>query len=152
MVEDKQNYTDISWHRSNHVHLCREAELSAELLELHIKYLQIPDIVPAHKGFLKAFRIKLLAVNEPVTLLEKSMDPWQLYRIGHPAWARNLNPISVRFILLAQERIDTNGIEDLIDVKPMLQSGNNLTILNDHQARIHRIVIMRKAEQPTALS
>lgn len=139
MIEDQQ-ITDIGWHRNMHSTLCYRADMSTELLELHVMYLKLTEAKSYEKDLLKAFQTKLQGTIEPATLLEKNMDPWQLYETGHPAWTRDFNPVNIRLIQQAQEFIDSNEIEKDIDVKPMLLSGNDLTTIHAHYARIYDTV------------
>lgn len=137
----------ISWHRNMHQTLCHRANLSVDLLEMHIKYLKLTDANSNPKNYLKAFQTKLLGMTESVTPLEASMEPWQLYQTGHPAWTRDFSPTNIRLIQRVQELIDNNDLEDDIDVRPMLLSGNDAKSLQDRYVRVYRILERKEHDQ-----
>lgn len=67
--------------------------------ELLKRFLTLPVPTTLSSFTLKGLRYKASALNSSLTLLDKSMTPWQHYQNGNPLWAAQLTGNQVNTVL-----------------------------------------------------
>lgn len=91
-VLSKQTYIDI--------------EILTKFVSNYKKYKQISIYDPISRY--EMYETKLKAMQTELSLEEKQMSPYELYKIGNPGWARDFNSEAIQVLLEMSEFLDVD--------------------------------------------
>lgn len=94
-VLSKQTYIDI--------------EILTKFVSNYKKYKQISIYDPISRC--EMYETKLKAMQTELSLEEKQMSPYEIYKIGNPGWARDFNSEAIQGVLEMSEFLDVDDGE-----------------------------------------
>lgn len=94
-VLSKQTYIDI--------------EILTKFVSNYKKYKQISIYDPISRC--EMYETKLKAIQTKLSLEEKQISPYELYKIGNPGWARDFNSEAIQGVLEMSEFLDVDDEE-----------------------------------------
>lgn len=118
-VLSKQTYIDI--------------EILTKFVSNYKKYKQISIYNPISRC--EMYETKLKAMQTELSLEEKQMSPYQLYKIGNPGWARDFNSEAIQGFLEMSEFLDVDDEDFKRIFKPEIEPKGGKIVIGQNVKR-----------------
>lgn len=118
-VLSKQTYIDI--------------EILTKFVSNYKKYKQISIYDPISRC--EMYETKLKAMQTELSLEEKQMSPYELYKIGNPGWARDFNSEAIQGVLEMSEFLDVDDEDFKKIFKPEIEPKGGKIVIGQNVKR-----------------
>ena len=118
-VLSKQTYIDI--------------EILTKFVYNYKKYKQISIYNPISRC--EMYETKLKAMQTELSLEEKQMSPYELYKIGNPGWARDFNSEAIQGVLEMSEFLDVDDEDFKRIFKPEIEPKGGKIVIGQNVKR-----------------